>query len=287
MNCLINIQKKRKHKLFCCFIDFSQAFDKVWRIGLWSKLITTGVNGKIFNVIYQMYQNVKSCVSLNGESSSYFACENGVRQGENLSPILFSILLNELESHLILRDGRGIDISPDLNEQFWLKILVLLYADDTVLLAESAYDLQKNLNLFQEYCSQWNLKVNPCKTKVVVFGAKNKSLYNFQLDDNNLEITDSYKYLGLVLSSNGSFLTTRKHLAEQGRMPITQFWSRPVLSIYQLIYSSTTLLYQYFCMVRKYGDINHKISWKKYILNSEGKSLKQKSRHPGICYMES
>ena len=95
-----------------------------------------------------MYQNIKLCVSLNGESSSYFPCENGVRQGENLSPILFWIFLNDLESHLIVRGGHGIDISPDLNEQFWLKILVLLYADNTVLLAERAYDLQKKSESF-------------------------------------------------------------------------------------------------------------------------------------------
>ena len=49
------------------------------------------------------------------------------------------------------------------------------------------------------------------------FYAKNKSVYNFQLADNNLEIKDLYKYLGVVFSSNGSFLNTRKHLAEQGR----------------------------------------------------------------------
>ena len=290
MNCLFNILKRRKHKLFCCFVDFSQAFDKVWRIGLWSKLITTGVNGKIFNVIYQMYQNIKSCVSLNGESSSYFVCENGVRQGENLSPILFSIFLNDLESHLIVRGGHGIDISPDLNEQFWLKILVLLYADDTVLLAESAYDLQKNLNLFQEYCSQWNLKVNPSKIKVVVFGAKNKSFYNFQLDDNNLEITDSYKYLGLVLSSNGSFLNTRKHLAEQGRkayhsvlvqartlnLPIdlqVKLFDHTVVPI--LLYDSEI-----------WGYESHEILEKVHI-EFLRKITKQKNLHPDICYMES
>ena len=33
-------------KLFCAFVDFKQAFDTVWRNGLWSKLAKNGINGK-------------------------------------------------------------------------------------------------------------------------------------------------------------------------------------------------------------------------------------------------
>ena len=35
---LIEITKTRKTKLYCAFIDFKQAFDQVWRNGLWTKL---------------------------------------------------------------------------------------------------------------------------------------------------------------------------------------------------------------------------------------------------------
>ena len=40
-NTLINSKKK----LFCAFIDFKQAFDTIWRDGLWSKLLKSGING--------------------------------------------------------------------------------------------------------------------------------------------------------------------------------------------------------------------------------------------------
>jgi hypothetical protein len=44
-----------------------------------------------------MYQNIKSRIQYNKETLNYFECNAGVRQGENLSPFLFSLYLNDLE----------------------------------------------------------------------------------------------------------------------------------------------------------------------------------------------
>ena len=51
INSLIDIAKSSKNKLFCCFIDFKQAFATVWRQGLWYKLKEYNINGKCFNII--------------------------------------------------------------------------------------------------------------------------------------------------------------------------------------------------------------------------------------------
>ena len=48
----------------------------------------------------------------------------------------------------------------------------LLYADDIVLLAENAEQLQRSLCLFQNWCNKWRLNVNLGKTKVIHFGRK-------------------------------------------------------------------------------------------------------------------
>jgi hypothetical protein len=48
-------------------------------------------------------------------------------------------------------------------------ILILLYADDVLLISESANDLQNTLNAFSLYCKQSTLKVNTNKTKMMVF----------------------------------------------------------------------------------------------------------------------
>ena len=45
-----------------------------------------------------MYNNIKSCVCVNGCFSDYFMPTLGVRQGENISPFLFAIYLNDLDS---------------------------------------------------------------------------------------------------------------------------------------------------------------------------------------------
>jgi hypothetical protein len=50
------------------------------------------------------------------------------------------------------------------NLNIYLKLFVLLYADDTVIIAESREDLQAQLNVFGEYCKKWKLKVNAERT---------------------------------------------------------------------------------------------------------------------------
>ena len=45
------ILKNKKNKMFCAFIDFEKAFDKVWRDGLWYKLLLNNMNGNMYNII--------------------------------------------------------------------------------------------------------------------------------------------------------------------------------------------------------------------------------------------
>ena len=97
---LIEIAKSQKHKLFCAYIDFKQAFDTVWRSGLWQKLLNANINGKCFTFIQNMYSHIKSRVTTSEWASAFFPSMIGVRQGENLSPLLFSVFLNDLSHYL-------------------------------------------------------------------------------------------------------------------------------------------------------------------------------------------
>ena len=71
LHALTEIAKTQKKKLFCSFIDFSKAFDSVWWVGLLRKLLASNINGKCFQIILNMYKRIKSCVSYNGEQSSF------------------------------------------------------------------------------------------------------------------------------------------------------------------------------------------------------------------------
>ena len=170
-----------------------------------------------------MYTKVKSCVSYGGQCSDFFPCEMGVRQGDNLSPLLFNIFLSDLKSYLVNKYN-GLsnihDIATDImddNLVSYLKIYVLLYADDTILLAESPEELQAALNSMNLYCNDWNLKINVSKTKVVIFSRGKKRKHpHFYLGDKLLEICSDYLYLGVKFNYNGKFSKAQQELFDKG-----------------------------------------------------------------------
>jgi hypothetical protein len=49
-----------------------------------------------------------------------------------------------------------------------MKLFIILYADDTVLMTESSSNLQTLLDKFYLYCDTWKIKVNVDKTKIVI-----------------------------------------------------------------------------------------------------------------------
>ncbi|MCG8075583.1 MAG: reverse transcriptase family protein [Candidatus Thiodiazotropha taylori] len=224
LNALFELCRSRNQKFYCAFIDFSRAFDSVWRIGLWKKLLENDINGKFFQIVHNMYNGIKSSVSVNGQDSPFFTCNCGVRQGENLSPVLFAIYLNDLETCLLHKNLSGITIDvSDGDVDLYLKLFTLLYADDTVLMANDPLDLQNCLDAFAEYCQKWKLTINIEKTKIVIFGTRRKSRLNFKIGEDTIEITNSYKYLGVLFSQSGSFLGARKHVVQQAKKQCSSY----------------------------------------------------------------
>ena len=219
LHSFFEILKSKRKKLFCAFVDFEKAFDKVCRSALWYKMTLSSVTGYMYNIIYNMYQNIKSCISYNGAISDYFPCENGVRQGENLSPFLFSLFLNDLEDFLCQENITGLSsIRTEFENRLntYLKLFIILYADDTVIMAESANDLQLALDKFHDYCNTWKLKVNVQKTKIVIF-SKGRLQRNVQFiyDNTEVEIVKEFNYLGIYLSRTGSFRSGKKYIVQK------------------------------------------------------------------------
>ena len=78
----------------------------------------------------------------------------------------------------------------------FLKLHVLLYADDTIVLAETTEDLQIALNNVFNYCKKWYLTVNTSKTKVLIFSrGKIRSHPDFLFGDKVLDVVQDYNYI--------------------------------------------------------------------------------------------
>ena len=74
----------------------------------------------------------------------------GVRQGESLSPFLFSMYWNDIEEHFILNGFEGIDLDM-------FKLFLLLYADDIVIMSETEEGLKHGLFLLEFFVTDGNL----------------------------------------------------------------------------------------------------------------------------------
>jgi len=85
-------------------------------------------------------------------------------------------------------------------------LFLLLYADATVIIAESISDLQSALNAMYVNCDNWKLEVNASKTKVVIFSkGKCKILPTFYFNGTKLDIVEDFSYLGIKFNYNGIF----------------------------------------------------------------------------------
>jgi hypothetical protein len=212
LNELINIYLSKRNRVYCCFIDYQKAFDSINRSALWGKIIENGINGKMLRVIYNMYNSAKSCVKQQSMVSGLFACNVGVRQGENLSPLLFAIFLNDFEKSLSTKYNgltKITELSRILSTEdivFFINMYTLLYADDTLVFAESPEEMQLALNEVGIYCHKWGLSINKTKTKIVIFSrGKVRMKYNFKIGNIDIDTSSEYEYLGIVFNFNGSF----------------------------------------------------------------------------------
>ena len=90
---------KSNERLNVCFVDFKKAYDSIWRIGLFYKLINCEISKTFITVLQSIYKNVRSCVKTNKDFwrvSLNLLQPTGVKQGCNLSPYLFNIFVNDL-----------------------------------------------------------------------------------------------------------------------------------------------------------------------------------------------
>ncbi len=102
----------------------------------WQVLASLGVEGCFLQCLHAMYAKDNICINHASEGvTSSFRCQQGVKQGCLLKPLLFGLYLDALEGHL---DDRKCDVLALVDVHVWL----LFFADDLALTSESEVGLK-------------------------------------------------------------------------------------------------------------------------------------------------
>ena len=107
-----------------------------------------------------MCETFRSAVLLDGEKSSVSSVEQGVAQGCSLSPILFSVFINNLLRE-VEETGLGVYNGKSSGG--------MLCVDDLVVVSDSKEMLHNLIDVVHSYCNRWRLKSNVSKSAAMVF----------------------------------------------------------------------------------------------------------------------
>ena len=188
---------------FWAFMDLEKAYDRIDRAALWTVLGFYGVGGKLLAAVKSFYKNSRACVRVGDRESESFEVKVGLRQGCVMSPGLFNIFMDGVVREINARlEGRGLGLIGD-DRQPW-KLNQILFADDTALVADSEEALQQLVTEFGRVCRRRKLKVNVGKSKVMRCSNEDPVPgLQIQLEGEQLEKVDSFKYLGATVAEGG------------------------------------------------------------------------------------
>lgn len=150
--------------------------------------------------IAEFLENRYFRVKINNFYSSLYQIRTGVPQGGVLSPVLFSIFIN--------------DIIKDTTSFRKTKVFSNLFADDLSASCSSHYDnvienaMNKYLKKLEDWLKLWRLSINANKCQYLYF-SKNRKLANKELKlslfKDKIPKTDNVKFLGIKYDQNMTF----------------------------------------------------------------------------------
>ena len=186
-------------------LDAEKAFDKVWRDGLFFKLIDE-LDLSIWVLLKKYYDSSKGTIfdPILDLFSELFIIETGVKQGGIFSPYLFNKFINGL-----IESIHKLDIGAHVGN---LNVSIIVYADDILLISPCALHLQMLLNECTSFGMAWRLKFNPSKSNIIEFGQLVIPDVSFELSNGILNVADEITYLGVKINKdlNFDYLTCEK-----------------------------------------------------------------------------
>ena len=153
---LIKLHHNRSGKFpIIAFLDIKAAYDSVDRSILFNKCISQGIDPALVEVLRQLYDFNLAYVSLNGVNSATAALKAGVQQGSLISPLLYSIFIDDIVSDL--EKGPGFK-SPFIGMK---NFNVLMYADDIAIVANSVDEMNVLLAICTDHAKRNNYLFSP------------------------------------------------------------------------------------------------------------------------------
>jgi len=178
-----NVSKKSDRTLLV-LIDFSKAFDTVWRSNLIKKLIDSKVPCCMIKWIASYLSDRRASVDLNGTQSKPFLLQAGV-----LSPNLFTFYIND-----VLK-GMPQDIKASL------------FADDLALWVRKQDPeacervMREALKVLENWSKQNKMVINENKCEYLLFTSWNKEIHwraDLRINGNSIEFQRNPTFLGVV-----------------------------------------------------------------------------------------
>ena len=192
----------RGEHVIAAFLDVEKAFDNVWHNGLRYKIYQLGLPTKLCRWLSDFLVGRVIQVKIEGFLSPKVYPKAGVPQGSNLSPLLFLIYVNDMPSPTHHQTNKS-QFADDANQWAVSKNIDL-----------AAEYLQRDLDKLARWCAKWRIKLNPEKTKVIIF-SKSQSAIRAEPALSLYGVLLSYyphiKFLGITVDNR---MTFTKHFEE-------------------------------------------------------------------------
>uniref|UniRef100_A0A146LJ44 Putative RNA-directed DNA polymerase from transposon X-element n=1 Tax=Lygus hesperus TaxID=30085 RepID=A0A146LJ44_LYGHE len=195
------MRMRKSQSLVTIMIDFRRAFDSVDHGLLWRKLTDLGVGPGVVRVLMSLYRSANFVVKPHCDGEGFLQpVTEGVLQGDSLSPKLFILFLADLERFMRERGCHGVPFGDG-------ELMLLIFADDISILADSLPDAQKKVAILQEYCIANRLTINCKKSNILIFdrGGRRSRGRRVICGGEEIKPVSSFQYLGVLFSRTGKF----------------------------------------------------------------------------------
>jgi hypothetical protein len=193
------VRERYQKNTFAAYIDFKDAFGSVDRVALFERLSSLGVARCDLCLLGLLYRETTSVVRCGSEESEPFTTLAGLRQGCVAAPPLFSTALDEVISD-VAAAGSGVEVSVLDSRK-----VIVVFADDVVLLSESVEELQVVLDALIVSAARFGLVLNVGKSKLQTLSGQAPPNAVIAAGGRALEWVDEFRYLGSVVTRAGAY----------------------------------------------------------------------------------